>query len=91
MHLGTWQICGRVIPKFWGGDPLRADGVRDDKVKALIVANSPCTAEEVVEYCLRRIAYFKMSSLIEFSHILPKSPTGKVRERMLRDSRNEGE
>lgn len=55
----------------------------DEKVKAVIVLKEPCREEEIVEYCLGKIADFKIPSLIEFRDSLPKSPTGKIRRKML--------
>jgi|MudIll2142460700_1097286.scaffolds.fasta_scaffold01897_6 long-chain acyl-CoA synthetase len=55
----------------------------DEKVKAVIVLNGPCTEEEIVEYCRGKIADFKIPSLVEFRDSLPKSPTGKIRRTML--------
>ena len=55
----------------------------DEKVKAVIVLKEPCREEEIVEYCQGKIADFKIPSLIEFRDSLPKSPTGKIRRKML--------
>lgn len=55
----------------------------DEKVKAVVVPAAACTAEEVVEFCSGQIADFKIPSLVEFRDSLPKSPTGKVRRKML--------
>jgi long-chain acyl-CoA synthetase len=55
----------------------------DEKVKAVIVLHASCTEEEIVEYCRGKIADFKIPSVIEFRDSLPKSPTGKVRRKML--------
>jgi long-chain acyl-CoA synthetase len=55
----------------------------DEKVKAVIVLNGPCTEEDIVEYCRGKIADFKIPSLVEFRECLPKSPTGKIRRTML--------
>jgi long-chain acyl-CoA synthetase len=55
----------------------------DEKVKAVIVLKEPCREEEIIEYCQGKIADFKIPSLIEFRDSLPKSPTGKVRRKML--------
>ena len=51
----------------------------DEKVKAVIVLNVPCTEEEIVEYCRGKIADFKIPSVVEFREALPKTPTGKIR------------
>jgi long-chain acyl-CoA synthetase len=55
----------------------------DEKVKAVIVLNGPCTEEDIIEYCRGKIAHFKIPTLIEFTDELPKSPTGKIRRAML--------
>ena len=58
----------------------------DEKVKAVIVPKSHITAEEVMEYCVGKIADFKIPSLIEFRDDLPKSPTGKIRRNLLTEA-----
>jgi len=55
----------------------------DEKVKAVIVLNTPCSEEEIIKYCRGKIADFKIPSLVEFRENLPKSPTGKILRKML--------
>ena len=55
----------------------------DERVKAVIVPNASCTEEEIIEYCRGKIADFKIPSLLEFKDSLPKSPTGKIRRKIL--------
>lgn len=55
----------------------------DERVKAVIVLKEPCREEEIIEYCQGKIADFKIPSVIEFRESLPKSPTGKIRRKML--------
>lgn len=50
----------------------------DDLVRAVIVADGPCAAEEIVAHCESRIADFKIPSRIEFRDALPKTETGKI-------------
>ncbi len=50
----------------------------DEKVKAVIVLNSACTEEAIVEHCRGKIADFKIPSVVEFRESLPKSATGKI-------------
>jgi len=57
----------------------------DEKVKAVVVAKEPMTVAELIEFCAGRIADFKIPSVIEFRDSLPKSPTGKVRKKLLVD------
>ena len=54
----------------------------DEKVKAVLVLNGPCTENELIDHCRGKIADFKIPSLIEFRESLPKSPTGKIRQKM---------
>lgn len=55
----------------------------DEKVKAVVVLNTPCTEAELIEHCRGKIADFKVPSLVEFTERLPKSPTGKIRRSLL--------
>ncbi|GAB6906680.1 AMP-dependent synthetase [Desulfosarcina cetonica] len=66
-------------------------GVPDDHwgeaVKA-IVALKPeetATAEDLIAYCKENMASYKKPKTIEFMADLPKSPTGKILKRVLRD------
>jgi AMP-binding enzyme C-terminal domain len=74
---------------YWSGDlghpKVRQVGVvgtpsghGDDLVRAVIVTDVPCTAEEIVVHCAGRIADYKTPSRIEFRATLPKSETGKL-------------
>jgi len=55
----------------------------DEKVKAIIVLKDSCKEEELIEHCRGKIADFKLPSLVEFRDSLPKSPTGKIRRKIL--------
>ncbi len=55
----------------------------DERVKAVIVLKAPCKEAELIEYCRGKIADFKIPSMVEFREGLPKSPTGKIRRKML--------
>jgi long-chain acyl-CoA synthetase len=55
----------------------------DERVKALIVLNGPCSEEEIIRHCREKIAHFKVPSVIEFRESLPRSPTGKIRKALL--------
>jgi len=50
----------------------------DDLVRAVIVADGDCAADEIVAHCAPRIADFKIPSRIEFRESLPKTETGKI-------------
>lgn len=67
-------------------------GVPDDHwgeaVKA-VVALKPgesTTAETLIAFCKENLASFKKPKTIEFLDTLPKSPTGKILKRVLRDA-----
>jgi long-chain acyl-CoA synthetase len=56
---------------------------KDEKVKAVVVSKEACSEAQLVDFCRGRIADFKVPSIIEFREALPKSPTGKVRKKLL--------
>jgi long-chain acyl-CoA synthetase len=55
----------------------------DQKIKAVIVPTEPCDEREIIEFCRRNVAEFKIPSIVEFRTELPKNPTGKLLRRML--------
>ena len=50
----------------------------DQMIRCVVVTNSPCKEEEIIEHCRSRIADFKIPSIVEFVEELPKSQTGKI-------------
>jgi long-chain acyl-CoA synthetase len=58
----------------------------DERVKALVVLRSPCLASELATYLASRVADFKIPSAIEFCSELPRTPTGKIRRGLLRNT-----
>ncbi len=54
------------------------DGEGNEVVKAVIVPEDHLTAREIYEFCLGKIADFKIPRRIEFRQSIPKGPTGKV-------------
>jgi acyl-CoA synthetase (AMP-forming)/AMP-acid ligase II len=59
------------------------------RAKAVVVLNSgkTLTADELITYCRRSLANFKVPRIIEFSETeLPKSGSGKILKRVLRDT-----
>ena len=55
----------------------------DERIKAVIVTQRACTEEEIIDHCRGKLASFKIPSLIEFTHSLPKSATGKILRHLL--------
>jgi long-chain acyl-CoA synthetase len=64
------------------------DAYQGESVKAVLVARPGETLEtdEVVRYCREHLAAFKVPKYVEIRDQLPKSATGKVLKRELRDS-----
>ncbi len=50
-----------------------------EKVKAVIVPlTQECTSQEILYFCQRKLAKFKIPQIIEFRDKIPKSPLGKI-------------
>jgi long-chain acyl-CoA synthetase len=64
-----------------------ADAVKGETVAAFIVPRegSAATEAEVEAFCRARMASYKVPRRIEFVDAVPKSPTGKILKRVLRD------
>lgn len=63
------------------------DEVWGESVKALLVrrAGMEATESELIEYCKDRLAGYKRPKSIEFKEVLPKTASGKVLKRALRE------
>lgn len=61
------------------------DEYRGETVKVAVVLKEgqTCTAEEITDYCKKKLAKYKVPRKIEFRQDLPKSPVGKVLRRVL--------
>jgi len=66
------------------------DPVKGEAVEAAIVlrAGAQATPEEIIEFCRSRIAVFKAPRAVHLVPQLPKSATGKILKRILRDRGN---
>jgi len=70
-------------------DGLRKpDALRGQIVKAYVVLRSGASAAgpELIDYCRSQMAAYKYPRIIEFLDELPKSVTGKILRRKLRDT-----
>lgn len=47
-------------------------------VKAIVVADETCRADEVLSFCHERLPSFKVPSILEFRDKIPRNPLGKV-------------
>jgi long-chain acyl-CoA synthetase len=63
------------------------DPYRGETVKAFVVLKEreETTAEEIIEYCQKNMAKYKVPTLVEFRRELPKSHVGKVLRKILRE------
>jgi long-chain acyl-CoA synthetase len=65
------------------------DPFSGEAVKAFVVLkdpSKPLTEQEVIDFCLKRLAKFKAPKKVEFVSELPKTLIGKVLRRKLRES-----
>jgi len=65
-----------VPDEYWG-----------ESVKALVVLKegSSIVEKDLIDYCRENMASYKKPRTIEFKKTLPKSPTGKILKRMIRE------
>jgi acyl-CoA synthetase (AMP-forming)/AMP-acid ligase II len=53
--------------------------------RAFIVTKAPATAEELMAFVADRVAPYKKVRRVDFIDVIPKSPSGKILRRLLRD------
>ena len=65
--------------------------VMGEEVRASIMLKPRQTANEteIIDFCREQLAHFKLPSVVEFPTALPKSKTGKILKRVLRERFNE--
>jgi acyl-CoA synthetase (AMP-forming)/AMP-acid ligase II len=56
-----------------------------ETVTAFVVRRVPCTADELVSFARERLAGYKLPRIVELVEELPRTPSGKVLKRDLRD------
>jgi carnitine-CoA ligase len=63
-----------------------ADEMRDEKIKAVVVAREGqrLDADEIIDWCRERLAKFRVPELIEFRRELPRTSVGKIQKHILR-------
>lgn len=61
------------------------DPIRDQAVKAYIQAkkHKSLTSEEVIDYCEKHLAHFKVPTMVEFVKDFPRTSTGKIKKNKL--------
>jgi long-chain acyl-CoA synthetase len=65
------------------------DAVKGEAVRAAIVLRqgATATAEEIIGYCRDQMAVYKAPATVEFVTEFPKSATGKILKRVLREEK----
>ncbi len=53
--------------------------------RAFVVLKGPATADELIAFVAQRVAPYKKIRRVDFIDTIPKSPSGKILRRMLRD------
>jgi len=92
---GGYNIYPREIDEVLYAHPMVKDAVavgipdpyRGETVKAFIVLKegAAATAEDIIAYCRKNLAAYKVPRIIEFRDDLPKSMMGKVLRKALRE------
>jgi acyl-CoA synthetase (AMP-forming)/AMP-acid ligase II len=88
-----FQVAPAELEALLLSHPKVADvaviGVRDEEgeevPKAFVVLKEPVAAEELMEFVASRVAPHKKVRRVEIVEQIPKSPTGKILRRVLRD------
>jgi long-chain acyl-CoA synthetase len=76
-HPAVMEVAVYGVPDVEGGEAVAA---------AIVVrpGQSP-TQEQIIEYCRSQLAVYKAPSRVGFVNELPKSTTGKILKRVLRE------
>ena len=74
---------------FRSGAP---DPVKGEQVRIALVpkAGMTVTPEEIVTYCREKLAVYKAPEVVDIVKELPKSATGKILKRVLREQAAKG-
>jgi acyl-CoA synthetase (AMP-forming)/AMP-acid ligase II len=86
-------VYPRVVEAALHGHPAVAEaaviGVPDDRwgeaVKAVVVLRGECTEAELIEFSRTRLGGFERPRSVDFVAELPRTATGKVLKRALRE------
>jgi long-chain acyl-CoA synthetase len=61
---------------------------RGEIIKAFVVltAGSRLTEKEIIAFCRERLASYKLPKLVDFKTSLPRTGTGKIARKLLKES-----
>jgi long-chain acyl-CoA synthetase len=76
-HPKIQEACALGLPDPYRGETVKAFVVLKEKEQA--------TPEEIIEYCQKNMAKYKVPTTVEFRKELPKSNIGKVLRKILRE------
>src|SRR5512136_184311 len=76
-HPKIQEACALGVPDPYRGETVKAFVVLKEKEQA--------TPEEIIEYCRKNMAKYKVPTSVEFRQELPKSNIGKVLRKILRE------
>ncbi|MFC1769269.1 class I adenylate-forming enzyme family protein [Nanoarchaeota archaeon] len=78
-----------VVQKYTKVKEVATIGVPDklygEEIKSYVVLKEgeKCTEQEIIEFCKKHLAPFKVPRMVEFIDVIPKNPTGKLLRREL--------
>src|SRR5258708_18578936 len=61
------------------------DGIRDDLVTGVQTCALPIFERELIAFCRAQIAHYKCPRTIDFARDVPRTETGKMAKRLLRE------
>jgi crotonobetaine/carnitine-CoA ligase len=70
------------------------DPIREEEVKAYVILQpgesaQTCPAQQLLEWCAERLAYFKVPRYVEYRDDFPRTPTEKVQKQALKTERDD--
>jgi long-chain acyl-CoA synthetase len=81
-----YQIPGiKEVAVYGAPDPVKGEVVR---VAAVLAENARLSGADIIDWCKEKLAAYKTPAQVDIVAELPKSATGKILKRVLRDNAN---